>query len=105
MNARNDGWSLPSMARVGVVGVLCIIVLFLIGALDAMPYIKSPITRLETTIGETRKQIYHHNRASRTQTELQRMICRGTWKGNDEMQRTCEKVGAGPEPINGDGER
>ena len=104
MTSKNDGWSLPSMAKVGVVGVLCFVLLYLIGAI---PHLKSPISEIKDAIADTRKVIWahdrKHDRSMGTMIELQRMICRGTWKGNDEMQRTCEQVGKNGPAENGNG--
>ena len=44
-----NGWALPQIARVGIVGVLCFLLLFLLGA---VPYLPSPVLVLQAQMRE-----------------------------------------------------
>ncbi len=73
-----DGWTLPDFAKVGIVGVLAFLVLFLVGAI---PYLPSPIIEIKQAIAE-------HNRQT---TGPIRLICKGIWRDNPPMQAECER--------------
>lgn len=77
MSERN-GWSVPDFAKVGVVGVLAFLALFLVGAI---PYLPSPIVEIKAAIAD------HH----RQTIGPLRLICKGTWKDNSTMQAECDR--------------
>lgn len=78
MTIDRNGWSLPTFAKVGVVGVLCFLLLFLLGAI---PLVSSPIARIENAIAD------HHRQAMGPL----RLICKAAWKDNPAMQVECER--------------
>ena len=78
MDKDKNGWSLPTFAKVGIVGVLCFI---LLAQLGLIPFVPNPPARLEAAIADHHKQ---------TIGPL-RLICKGIWKDNPAMQSECER--------------
>ena len=58
-----NGWALPQLARAGIAGVLCFLLLFLLGA---VPYLPSPVLAIQA-------QLREHNDGNAV---LLRAICR-----------------------------
>jgi hypothetical protein len=58
-----NGWALPEIGRLGIAGVLCFLLLFLLGAI---PYLPSPVLAIQTQLREHRDET----------SQLLRAICR-----------------------------
>jgi hypothetical protein len=76
MDKDKNGWSLPTFAKVGIVGVLCFI---LLAQLGLIPYLPSPIIGLRDAIAEHNRQTVHPLR----------LICHKMWEGHGDTQRRC----------------
>ena len=78
MTDNGSGWSLPGFAKVGIVGVLCFLVLFLVGAI---PYLPHPMRELQAQVLKDHQDM----------TRSLRQICAGIWRDDPGTQRECWK--------------
>lgn len=74
---------LTPWAKVSVVGFMMLLVLYLLGAL---PGVKSPIDKIVEAVQRNSSLLEAHIES--TEHSL-RLICKGVWRGNQEIQETC----------------
>ena len=83
-NGRNGGpWWVKTLAWIGLPGFL---VLFLLGAIPGLP---SPLLGNQAQLTTLTEDLRRHEGATKAQLHLLRMICRGAWQGQPEIQRQC----------------
>lgn len=75
--------NLPAWAKVGVVGIISFLLLFLLGAIPGM---FSPIDRITNALDA-------HDRKTSENTELLRQVCRNTARLAQEWR--CERIPVG----------
>lgn len=80
-----NGWA-GLLKSVGIGGVIAL------GLLGFIPGVPSPFTDIRTEIRAMADTIRWHNMETRKQLSVSRLICRGMWRGNDEMQRECDQA-------------
>ena len=65
----------------GIAAVLAFALLFLLGAIPGLP----------STINRISDQLLTHDQITTKSLNIQRLICRGVWKANPEMQELFDK--------------
>lgn len=83
-----NGNGLPPWAKISVVGFLMLMIAYLLGALPGM---KSPIDRIVEATTMLEEKVSTHERTTGVLLRINRLICRGMWRGNPEMQSECSK--------------
>ena len=87
---RRDGIypsSLPPWARaLAIVGLPGFIALYLLGAIPGLP---SPIHELRESLAALASAQTAHFNQSQQAIRLQRLICRGVWRGQPDVQSQC----------------
>ena len=99
-NGRENGpWWLKALAWIGLPGFL---VLFLLGAIPGLP---SPLLGSQIkgeALSALTEDFRRHERTTKAQLHLLRLICRGVWKDGghnaDEIQRQCDTRGGSENP-------
>lgn len=82
-------WWARLVAPLGVSAILAFLVLYLLGAL---PFLPSPIDRLEGAIKHVQTTADDHERTLAELVRVFRLTCRGVWRGNEEVQSQCGSV-------------
>ena len=90
--AENGGKNVPWwVTLIGTIGVPGFIALYVLGAVPGMP---SPLQRsLDATQEEhqdIKRVMFGLKSIQEKLLDVQRTACRGTWKGNPEMQAQCD---------------
>ena len=82
-----NGFGLPALVRaVGVVGVPALIAFYLLGMI---PYVPSPFREITASVNAVASTLTKHEMTTAESIRVSRLICRGMWKGNPEMQEQC----------------
>ncbi len=80
----SDQGGIPKWANWGL-GAL--IAAYLLGMI---PGISSPFDKLRDGLTAMGQTIAIHDETAKAQVRVQRMTCKGVWKGNPEMQAQCD---------------
>lgn len=75
-------WWVQALAWIGLPAFL---VLFLLGAIPGLP---SPLLGNQAAMAR-------HEETTRELLRIMRSVCRGVWRGTDEVQRQCSRSGGG----------
>ena len=79
--------SLPSWVQgIALVGLPGLIAIYPLGMIPGLP---SPIGTLNASVQSLGEAVNLHDRHTLESQRIQRQICRGVWKGNQEMQDQC----------------
>lgn len=79
---------LIAWTRLGATGVMAFLLVYLLGAIPGM---SSPVHQLLEATRATAAALVIHDQTMRDGQRTNRIICRGVWRGNAEMQNECGK--------------
>lgn len=77
---------LMAWMRLGATGVLAFLLAYVLGAVPGLP---SPIRQILDATGTLATALAAHDQTMRDGQRINRLICRGVWKGTPEMQEEC----------------
>ena len=78
----------PMLAALAKWGPVWFLVFALLGII---PWIPSPLTRLQDQVQAIGATVAKHDQAVEDGNRVHRLICRGVWRGQTDVQAECDK--------------